>query len=208
MHGVRIVEPLVALQQIAPRLTHEELVVAVESLLADRFGTVTRYALDEVRRQAAQRQGRGASRLRVAVEHTRERVWSPRETHMHLMLRQHGLPSPELNVEVRDPVSGVVYYVDLAYPERRIAIEHDGAEHLTDADQVKRDQRKSAALHTQGRTVNRVYSEDLHDPTDLLDRIRRSLVQPTMPLPATPTASADGLFEDSCTEATGRARGR
>lgn len=187
-----IVEPLVALQQIARRLTHEELVVAVDSLIADRFGTVIRYELDEVRRRAEQLQGQGASRVRAAVEHARERVWSPRETHLHLMLRRQGYPAPELNHQVLDPATGVVYYVDLAYPAQRIAIEYDGAEHLTDADRVKRDHRKSAALHAEEWTVIRVYAEDLRDPTDLLSRLDHALSVSPRTLAMTSTASADG----------------
>lgn len=192
VHGVTIVEPVVALQQIARRLTHEELVVAVDSLIADRFGTVARLELEEVRRVAGQARGHGASRLRAAVEHARERVWSPRETHLHLMLRRHGLPVPELNHQVQDQVSGVVYYVDLAYPEQRIAIEYDGMEHLTDADRVKRDHRKSAVLHAEGWTVIRLYAEDLLDPTALLARIHHALALSTRP-PRVLSTAADGL---------------
>jgi hypothetical protein len=171
LHGVTMVEPLVALQQIAGRLTHDELVVAVDSLLADRFGTVSRLELDEVRRRVERARGHGAARLRAAADDARERVWSARETHMHLLLGRHGQPPPALNHEVLDPVTGIAYYVDLAYPRERIAIEYDGTEHLTDADRVKRDHRKSAVLHAEGWTVLRVYAEDLHDPTDLLARL-------------------------------------
>lgn len=171
LHGATMVEPLVALQQIAGRLTHEELVVALDSLVADRFGTVTRLELDEVRRWVEQARGHGAARLRAAADDARERVWSTRETHMHLLLRRHGQPPPVLNHQVLDPVTGTAYFVDLAYPRERIAIEYDGVEHLTDADRVKRDHRKSAVLHAEGWTVLRVYAEDLHDPTDLLARL-------------------------------------
>ena len=171
LHGVTIVEPMVALQQIAGRLTHDELVVALDSLVADRFGAVSRLELDEVRRRAAQARGHGAARLRAAADEARERVWSARETHMHLLLRRHGRPPPALNHQVLDPATGIAYYVDLAYPRERIAIEYDGTEHLTDADRVKQDHRKSAVLHATGWTVIRVYAEDLHDPSDLLTRL-------------------------------------
>ena len=171
LHGVTMVEPLIALQQIASRLTLQELVVAVDSLVADRYGTVQRIPLLEVRQRAEHARGRGAARLRAAVAHARERVWSPRETHMHLMLRNHGWPPPALNHEIVDPATGIVYYVDLAYPDRRIAIEYDGSRHVTDPDRVTHDHHKSAVLHAQGWTVLRVHAKDLHDPTDVFARL-------------------------------------
>lgn len=183
LHGVTMVQPLIALQQIAGRLTHEELVVAVDSLIADRFGAVHRLELAEVRDRAERARGRGAARLRSAIEHARERVWSPRETHMHLLLRRHGRPAPAMNHEVVDPATGIVYYVDLALPHERIAIEYDGTEHLTDADRVKRDHRKSAVLHAEGWTVIRAYAEDLRDPTDLLARLDRAVAAATRDRP-------------------------
>lgn len=171
LHGVEISHPLVALQEIAPRASRRELVVAVDSLVADRFGTVHRFPLSEVQEHADSATGRGASALRAAVELARERVWSPRETHMHLMLRDNGWAPPALNHEIVDPATGIVYYVDLAFPQRRIAIEYDGGEHVTDPERVKHDHRKSAVLHAEGWTVIRVYAEDLHEPTDFFARL-------------------------------------
>ena len=190
LHGVTMVEPLVALQQIAGRLSHEELVVAVDSLVADRFGTVSRLELDEVRKRVEQARGQGAARLRAAVDDARERVWSARETQMHLLLRRHGRPPPELNHQVVDPVTGIAYFVDLAYPCERIAIEYDGADHLTDADRVKRDHRKSAVLHAEGWTVLRVYAEDLHDPSGLLLRLDHAFAAATAAETAVSTITA------------------
>lgn len=171
LHGVEISHPLVALQEIATRTSRRELVVAVDSVVADRFGTVSKIPLAEVQEYAAGATGRGASALRDAVALARERVWSPQETEVRLMLNDNGWDRPVLNHPVIDPATGVVHYVDLAYPERRIAIEYDGRDHVTDRERVKRDHRKSAALHAEAWTVIRIYSEDLHDPTDILDRL-------------------------------------
>ena len=171
LHGVTMVEPLTALQEIAGRLTLDELVIAIDSLVADRFGTAWRIPLTEVREQAGAARGRGAKQLREAAALARERVWSPRETQMHLLLRRYGRPVTVMNHEVVDPATGIVYYIDLAYPERRIAIEYDGAEHLTAPDRVRQDHRKSAVLAAEGWTVIRVYSEDIHEPTDFFARL-------------------------------------
>src|SRR5699024_3484004 len=76
-----------------------------------------------------------------------------------------------LNHEIVDPATGIVYYVDLAYPQQRIAIEHDGSDHVTDPDRVTHDHHKSTALHGEGWTVLRVHAKDLHDPTDVFARL-------------------------------------
>lgn len=195
LHGVTMSHPLVALQEIARRTSREELVIAVDPVLADRYGTVTRLGLTEVRAYAAEATGRGATALRAAVDLARERAWSAQETRTRLMLETRGWPQPVLNHEVIDPATRIAYYVDLAYPQQRIAIEYDGAEHLTDADRVKRDHRKSAALHAEGWTVIRVYAEDLRDPSDLLARLDHAVAEaagrPVLPAataPATATA--------------------
>lgn len=185
LHGVTMVDPLTALQEIAGRLTLDELVIAVDSLAADRFGTAWRIPLAEVRVRADAARGRGASRLREAVALARERVWSPRETQMHLLLSRRGRPVTAMNYEVVDPATGIVYHIDLAYPERSIAIEYDGAEHLQDPDRVKHDHHKSAVLIAEGWTVIRVYAEDLHEPTEFFARLDHAW--------AAATATATGL---------------
>ena len=90
---------------------------------------------------------------------------------MHLMLRDHGWPPPALNHEIVDPTTGIVYYVDLAYPQQRIAIEYDGSDHVTDPDRVTHDHHKSTVLHGEGWTVLRVHAKDLHDPIDVFARL-------------------------------------
>ena len=90
---------------------------------------------------------------------------------MHLMLRDHGWPPPTLNHAIVDPATGIVYYVDLAYPDCRIAIEYDGSDHVIDSDRVTHDLHKSAVLHAEGWTVLRVHAKDLHDPADVFARL-------------------------------------
>lgn len=111
--------------------------------------------------------------LRSAADDARERVCSSRETHLRLLLRRHGLPPPVTNHEILDPAAFIAHDIDLAYPGERLTIEHDGDEHLTDASRVRRDHRKSAALHAVGWAVIRFNAEDPRDPTDLLARLDR-----------------------------------
>lgn len=50
-----------------------------------------------------------------------------------VLLEDAGLPVPEPQYEVRDPLGRLVARVDLGYPAQRVAVELDGRHHLTDA---------------------------------------------------------------------------
>ena len=54
------------------------------------------------------------------------------------LVRQ-GLPTPKLQHVVRDVDGSFVARVDLAYPEHKIAIEYEGAQHRTDRRQFDKD---------------------------------------------------------------------
>ena len=179
-HGITMSHPVVAVQEIAGRLSHPDLVACLDALVANRHGAAYPMPLQELLALARTRKGRGAEALRAAAEDARERVWSPMETHMRLMLVGHGRPEPELNREIRDPATGIVYYIDLAYPQWGIAIEYDGAQHRTDKTQWEADLQKNEVLHSQGWSVLRVSSTDLHDPGDFLLRLEAAIRRRTL----------------------------
>lgn len=174
-HGVVMSHPVIALQEIAPRMSFGELVACVDALAATRFGTAYRIPLSEIRTLVESRKGRGASALTEAATHARERVWSPRETTMRLMVRGHGYPEPSLNHEIRDPATGIVYYIDLAYPQWRVAIEYDGDEHRTDKSRWESDLHKNDVLHAEGWAVLRASAADLHRPQDFFLRLESAI---------------------------------
>lgn len=174
-HGVTMSHPVVAVQEISSRLSHPDLVACLDALVANRHGAAYPMPLRELLAYSRTRKGRGATALRAAAEDARERVWSPMESHMRLMLVGHGHPEPELNREIRDPATGIVYYIDLAYPQWRIAIEYDGAQHRTDKAQWEADLQKNEVLHAQGWSVLRVSSADLHAPKDFFLRLEAAI---------------------------------
>jgi very-short-patch-repair endonuclease len=66
--------------------------------------------------------------------------------------------------------------VDLLCAEARVAIELDGAQHLTDADAYRRDRRKDRLLQENGYFVLRFLAEDVGKDLDrVLDAILRAL---------------------------------
>ena len=81
-----------------------------------------------------------------------------------------GLPAPA----VQHPViaRGARYYLDLAYPEVRLAIEYDGAEHRTQR-RARRDLVREAALTAAGWHIIRFDADVvLFRPDRLVDAVR------------------------------------
>ncbi len=90
----------------------------------------------------------GVDRARDALQLIRVGADSVKETHLRLALVEAGLPEPELQVKLdpEDPHSPVA---DQGYRRPRIAIDYDGATHLT-AEQQSRDIRRSRAFTLAG----------------------------------------------------------
>src|SRR5690625_6294976 len=78
------------------------------------------------------------------------------ETKVRLMILARGYPEPVPNLEFIDPATGIVYYVDLAYPQWKIAIEYDGQGHWDDKQQWEKDLHKNEVLHDQAWKVLRI----------------------------------------------------
>lgn len=173
--GVVLSPPVVALRETAGRLEHADLVACIDALAADRHGCPLHIPLDRIGELAATMEGRGAARLRRAVDDARERVWSPMETRTRLVILAAGFPEPELNRRLRDPVTGDTFFLDLAYPHARIAIEYDGDGHRTDRARWRADLHKDEVLHRLGWTVLRISADDLHHPRRFLQRLRAAL---------------------------------
>ena len=169
--GLTVSHPVTTLQEIAGSMPHVDLVACVDAVVAGRKGAAWHVPLSQVRRSVASLKGRGAAALRRAVLESRERVWSPMETKMRLLINSRGYPEPATNLEICEIATGIVYYIDLAYPQWKIAIEYDGKGHRTDKQQWERDLHKNEVLHGQGWTVLRVSIADFRDPGDFFRRL-------------------------------------
>jgi very-short-patch-repair endonuclease len=90
---------------------------------------------------AAHRGARGVATAREALQLLRVGSDSPPETLLRLELVRARLPEPELNVVIRDSLGKDVAWPDLAYRKYRIAIQYDGAHHLS-PDQQESDARR------------------------------------------------------------------
>jgi hypothetical protein len=129
--------------------------------------------LDEFRLAIGSGRRVGIVRLREAVELVREDSWSPRESALRCLIVFAGLPEPALNHDVYDSRGRFLGCVDLAYPERKIAIEYHGVLHHS---RYARDVERIAALRAAGWTVIEVTAALFSDQVELLRRIRRALL--------------------------------
>ena len=125
----------------APSLT--ERVVAVDALLHSCPVTPEDVRVLRNRHLGAYRGGAVAAVLALVDP----RAESPMESRTRMALHLAGLPAPA----VQHPVlaRGTCYYLDLAYPAARLAIEYDGADHRTQR-RARRDLVREAALTALG----------------------------------------------------------
>ncbi|WP_221584665.1 DUF559 domain-containing protein [Microbacterium sp. G2-8] len=115
---------------------------------------------------------RGAARLREALELVRLDSWSPRESACRVHLIRAGLPEPELNIDLFDARGGHLGCVDLVYPQWKVAVEYQGAQHhATYAKDVERIER----LRAEGWIIIQVTSALHADPAALVRRVAQAL---------------------------------
>lgn len=175
--GVLISPPLTALQEISAKLSWTDLVVAFDALAADRFGAHERITRAQLAEQLAAARGKGTTALRRALPYVRECSWSPMETRMRLLLIVRGFPEPALNVQVDEDATGIAFYIDLAYPEERVAIEYDSEHHRNDRAAWQHDLNKNEVLHDAGWAVVRASAADYRSPRQFLARVETALAK-------------------------------
>lgn len=170
--GLAVSDDLELLSELSAVLDHGQLVACCDYAVGPDAPS-PRIRLAELRRRAEDARGvLGIKKLRRALADARERVESPKETELRLLLREQGFAEPAINLEVRAPGSEESFRVDLSYPDLRIAIEYDGDWHRTDRRRFRRDRRKDDVLHELGWRVVRVVDTDLTSPSEVMDRLR------------------------------------
>ena len=146
----------------------DESVVLLDRLVAARVVT-----LADVRAAVARLPpgGRGDVAARRAATSADGLAESPLETRLRLLLHCSPLPSPVAQFEVR-----FVAWVDLVWPDRRMAVEHDGAWH-GDPQQLPRDRRRPDRLTAAGWRVHLVTREESRWPAEVLAGVAAALAR-------------------------------
>lgn len=167
--GLRVTSVHRTLCDLSAQWHAVEALVAIDATL--RLGRTTSAALMSYAHTAAGR--RGASRLR-SLASIAEPAESPMETRLRWLLHQAGLPRPLVQTELRNSDGRFVGRADLFYPEARLVIEYDGANHR---DRVAEDNRRQNLLVNAGFTLLRFTASDLDQPELIASQVRAALLR-------------------------------
>ncbi|HET7139074.1 MAG TPA: hypothetical protein VFI36_02835 [Arthrobacter sp.] len=116
---------------------------------------------------------KGVEKARLALEEMRIGADSFPETFLRLAMLDARLPEPELQLRL-DPADPWSPSADLGYRRLRIAIQYDGAPHLS-RDQQSRDNRRDEAFINAGWSYFKFNAIDLaEDFAEAIDRIKRA----------------------------------
>ena len=117
----------------------------------------------------------GLAKLRKTLSLVDGGAESPYESLTRLMLVGAGLPRPQTQLPVLDEFGFVVAYLDMGWPEYRVGVEFDGAQHWTNARQRSRDVERRADLEALGWRIIHVSSDMLRTSAVLVGRVSAAL---------------------------------
>ncbi|WP_028935469.1 endonuclease domain-containing protein [Pseudonocardia spinosispora] len=171
LDGVELTTALRTAYDLGRRESLVESVVAVDALA--RGGGFTPSAVLHL---ADRYPGaRGTLRLPEVIRLSEPAAESPMESRLRMLLVLAGLPRPAVQHTVLDALGRFVARIDLAYPDRLVAIEYDGSDHFTDQ-RVISDGDRATRLADLGWRIYRYYARDVYlRPGRILADIRRAL---------------------------------
>ena len=106
----------------------------------DALGNATRLSRAVVDTVIASHPGaRNVRKLKSALDFYDAGAQSPKETWLRMLVIDHGHPRPQTQVPVYCGGRNPRYYLDMAWPDRKIALEYDGGHHHRDPEQIRRD---------------------------------------------------------------------
>jgi hypothetical protein len=174
VRGVACTTPLRTAFDLARGPDRDEAVVAVDRL-ANRY----RFHPDRLLELCARYRGhRGVARVPGVLALATPYSGSPMETRLRLLIIAAGLPPPQVQWVVQDVATRTAFWLDLAWPERKIGIEYEGEPH-TEPGRVLRDIARSTRLVDLGWRVYRytkleVYGEPARIAAELTRARSRS----------------------------------
>jgi very-short-patch-repair endonuclease len=138
----------------------------------DALGNAAAFAAESVEELAHTHRGaRGIRHLRMALALYDPGAQSPQETWLRLLIMGAGFPKPQTQIPVR--AGRRTYYLDMGWPEFRIAVEYDGDHHRTDRSQFNRDIVRLEELVALGWIIIRIAARTPRE--EVVARLRRAL---------------------------------
>jgi hypothetical protein len=180
--GLRISRAARIWLDLATQLDLVELVIAGDYLLrgfrernANRAPFVT---IPQLRRAAAEHPAvRHRALIAQALELVRERVDSPYETRLRLIVQSSGFPDPIVNQPILDGRGDTIAQPDLRIPGFPLGLEYQGDGHRTNRPQWQRDVVRRRELDEIEWKSLEVVTPDIRNPGQLLRTLERELRQ-------------------------------
>lgn len=118
-----------------------------------------------------------ANAARKAARFVRDRVDSPMETRVRVLLVLAGLPEPTVDHRVYWPDGRLRRRYDLYYECARLLVEYEGRQHAEDIDQWQRDIERREELDDDGQRLLIVTAPGIYvEPEETLRRVRAALL--------------------------------
>lgn len=126
--------------------------------------------------------GRGSPQARAAAAYVRERVDSPMETRLRMLIVLAGLPEPEVNLTISDEIGVESRRYDLCWPRARVIVEYDGRHHIERVEQWESDLARRERIDDDRWRILVVTSKGIYStPGDTLARVHRLLLERRVP---------------------------
>lgn len=154
----------------ANQLSFVQLIQAAEMLLHAKLTK-----LEDLWEFALSRHIDGVCRARRVLVYVREKVESPMETLVRLMIVFARLPEPDCNPDILDRLGNFVARGDLVYFRWKVLVEYDGWQHERDPKQRQRDRERRERLEAEGWRVIVITSEDLRNKREIPWRVYEAL---------------------------------
>ena len=103
---------------------------------------------------------RGVRRIPRVLDLVDEGAQSPKESWLRVLLIEAGFPRPQTQIPILAPDGYPRYFLDLGWPELKIAVEYDGEQHRTDRVQYRGDVTRSEYIEHLGWRRIRVLAGD------------------------------------------------
>jgi hypothetical protein len=169
--GMTVTTPARTAFDLGRRLNLKEAVKRIDALM-----NATQLKVVEIESVIEGHPGvRGIGKLRKTLSLVDGGAESPYESLTRLMIVGAGLPRPQTQLPMFDQLGFVVAYLDMGWPEYRVGVEFDGAQHWTDARQRSRDVERLADLEALAWTIIHVSSDMLRTSAVVVGRVSAAL---------------------------------
>lgn len=171
LDDARISHPLQLFLELAGQVNLVDLVVVGDAMVKRDLVT-----LAELVDFCATSRSRHARLARRAASHVRERVDSPMESRLRMLIVLAGLPEPQVNLTFEDALGFPTRRHDLSWPDLKLIVEYDGRHHVERVEQWESDLDRRESIDADDWRIIVVVAAGIYKhPEQTLTRIQAAL---------------------------------